>query len=683
MAVSNVASFSVANFTQATFGTTAQAGDLIFVTLLAGGTQPTLPSGYTQLFSRSQPFSGFTYYWVVGYRIAAGGETSITLSTSAYINGTIYRTTTGALSIGANADNMVGSGTSATIPGLTLQNTSGSSWVLGSISSIGGTLTSTGGFTARSSGNAFQKHGDSNAGVSSWAASTATASSAAPWYTGSVEMKVSSGAANVTGSQTLAPVTHTSAISPVAKVTGDQTMAAVTQTGAISQYAVANVTGNQTLPAITQTSAIYKNFTTVSFTASTSWTVPAYAALFVTVEGGQGAGGSGLSGPSDPETGNSAYYPGGAGGAGGRSFKSYAPGSGPTPGSSVTLTLNSGSNGLNRFASGTQPTAYTGYDGGNAYVSSDGDSNTYNVGQAGAPGDASGGDTNTTGGSAETAPKITLQYVLLSVNLSGAQTLPAVTQTSSISAPASVTGAQTLAPVTQSSSIVVEPIGNVQTMPQVTQTSAINVIAKVTGNQTLEPITQFSGPNKRTINGNQFLAPVRQTNSIGTSPTKRRILLGKLPSGNNGLRISQSGYDVGTEPIDNERLIFSSEWPEAIPIYMQGFGRFYQGSGSPTVATVAFPSLGYVPYVEFIFRSPADTPSNQSSWPDTTKYYPRTAINLATWAPYNGVDGAEFFRATISDGLLRFEGERRSQANGFGQNLSWWVYWTIFKKRVN
>lgn len=143
--------------------------------------------------------------------------------------------------------------------------------------------------------------------------------------------------------------------------------------------------------------------TTVTFTSSGTFTVPAYSTMTVEVLGGQGTTGTNL---TDPAT--STVYTGGAGAAGGRSFKSYTFGAGPTPGASVAILIGATS----RFTSGSYPTAYSGDNGQNAFViPGDGDSpdNYYN-GADGVPGTASGGDTNTTGGSAETAPKIVITY---------------------------------------------------------------------------------------------------------------------------------------------------------------------------------------------------------------------------------------------------------------------------------
>ena len=68
----------------------------------------------------------------------------------------------------------------------------------------------------------------------------------------------------------------------------------------------------------------------------------------------------------------------------------------------------------------------------------------------------------------------------------------------------------------------------------------------------------------------------------------QRVLLGKFPDGGYGLRVSQAGYDVTSNPVDNEKLVFNSDWPEVLPIYAKGY--------SVNNGSTAYPDLGYVPF---------------------------------------------------------------------------------------
>lgn len=83
----------------------------------------------------------------------------------------------------------------------------------------------------------------------------------------------------------------------------------------------------------------------------------------------------------------------------------------------------------------------------------------------------------------------------------------------------------------------------------------------------------------------------------------QRILLGKFPSGDNspngyGLRISQAGYDVTTPNPDNERLIFNSDWQDALALAKTSGGSDMVGTlsvGAGGTSTFDH-NLGYIPF---------------------------------------------------------------------------------------
>lgn len=80
----------------------------------------------------------------------------------------------------------------------------------------------------------------------------------------------------------------------------------------------------------------------------------------------------------------------------------------------------------------------------------------------------------------------------------------------------------------------------------------------------------------------------------------QRILLGAFPEGGGkfGLRVSQPGYNVASNPVDNEQLIFNSDWPAVLPIHQIG-----QVSVSGGVSyDVTFPTLDYIPFVAALYK---------------------------------------------------------------------------------
>ena len=58
------------------------------------------------------------------------------------------------------------------------------------------------------------------------------------------------------------------------------------------------------------------------------------------------------------------------------------------------------------------------------------------------------------------------------------------------------------------------------------------------------------------------------------------------------MRVSQAGYDATTNPVDNTKLTFGSDWPSLLPVYQTGSVSL----GTSASASVSFTSLGYIPY---------------------------------------------------------------------------------------
>ena len=145
------------------------------------------------------------------------------------------------------------------------------------------------------------------------------------------------------------------------------------------------------------------------FTSSGSFTVPVYTSLTTVAEGGTGATGSPGSDDNDPGLGTCPGGAGGSGGIGGKSTKVYT--SGLVVGSSVTVSIVSGTVTFNSTV--VANVGGTGGNGGNGvWRSSGGDyyCDAGGTGSTGANGTASGGDTNVTGGSTTSTAKLTITW---------------------------------------------------------------------------------------------------------------------------------------------------------------------------------------------------------------------------------------------------------------------------------
>lgn len=150
---------------------THQAGDLLLVIAHRNAPgAPTLPTGYTTVQSATGNDNGLR----IGYRIAAGSGTAFGTWTNANrVVGLVYR---GASGVGASSANTQASGGSKTIPALTLQNTSGTSWHVSSVSvPDGGAIGAISGMTQRTyTGGNRTLVVDSNGGVVTTGTQTAS-----------------------------------------------------------------------------------------------------------------------------------------------------------------------------------------------------------------------------------------------------------------------------------------------------------------------------------------------------------------------------------------------------------------------------------------------------------------------------------------------------------------------------
>jgi hypothetical protein len=103
-------------------------------------------------------------------------------------------------------------------------------------------------------------------------------------------------------------------------------------------------------------------------------------------------------------------------------------------------------------------------------------------------------------------------------NVTGAQTLAALTQSSAVKAIDAVTGAQTLAALGKSSTVgVTDAVTGSQTLPALTQSGSITttITANVTGSQTLVALTQSGTVAVRdTVTGAQTLAALTRSSAV-------------------------------------------------------------------------------------------------------------------------------------------------------------------------
>ena len=189
-----------------------QAGDLLIFFAYRDGstTNPTLPAGFTSITAPDGTSSSTT----VGYKIAASGsETSGTWTNATSLICHVYRSSTGSVFPGAVATN-TGSSTTVNYPALTLNNTGGSSWVLGfagcnqsdmSLETAPSLMTNR---STVSDATDEAAGADTNGGVTSWSSTNVSVGgTSGPWTTAVIEIAES--AIKYIGSATAAATTVT------------------------------------------------------------------------------------------------------------------------------------------------------------------------------------------------------------------------------------------------------------------------------------------------------------------------------------------------------------------------------------------------------------------------------------------------------------------------------------------
>ncbi len=189
ISISRTGSCSAA-VTSCTFSATA-TGDLKIVFAYRSGstTAPTLPAGWTSIATGSVGFFGTTGAFRIGCNVSASGADT---ATGAWTNasgvvgisyaGTAVDTTANCntTGIGATATSSAQTSTTVTYPTITLDDSSGSSWVAGFMgdSTSSNTCTPTGMTSVTSTA---ERGSDTNAGVSSWPAGKTCSVTSSTW----------------------------------------------------------------------------------------------------------------------------------------------------------------------------------------------------------------------------------------------------------------------------------------------------------------------------------------------------------------------------------------------------------------------------------------------------------------------------------------------------------------------
>lgn len=80
---------------------------------------------------------------------------------------------------------------------------------------------------------------------------------------------------------------------------------------------------------------------------------------------------------------------------------------------------------------------------------------------------------------------------------------------------------------------------------------------------------------------------------------KASVVIGAFKDGGAGIRVAQPGYDADSVPVDDSKLIFSSDWAGSLPVhFVSPITRLAAGQSK----TLNFPALGYIPFAVGMFK---------------------------------------------------------------------------------
>lgn len=171
-----------------------------------------------------------------------------------------------------------------------------------------------------------------------------------------------------------------------------------------------------------------------------------------------------------------------------------------------------------------------------------------------------------------------------------------------------------------------------------------------------------------------------------------RIIVGRLPSDAYGMRVSIPGYDASSHPVDDQKLIFSSEWPDVMPIHARGsfVHRSTTNQGNTVTQEIDMPSpLGYVPFCDFTVRGNGDAlPAGTDLYP-SDRYYPYGGMSLFYWDGSGNVttagDANAYLRLNVTATKICARSFVRWISGSSTQGIprTWTIYYTIYRKQAS
>lgn len=152
----------------------------------------------------------------------------------------------------------------------------------------------------------------------------------------------------------------------------------------------------------------------------------------------------------------------------------------------------------------------------------------------------------------------------------------------------------------------------------------------------------------------------------------KRVLIGAFPDGGYGLRVSQPGYDVTSNPVDNEKLVFNSDWVGLLPVHVTG-----TTTCNATTVSVPFPNLGYIPFCAALINVGSGTQLYQTAQDFLNK---NKTVNAAIGTQVDASPVYEF----SNTGNVYWNAEIKMFGNSvsFTTNVNATFYWVVYRRRA-
>ena len=146
-----------------------------------------------------------------------------------------------------------------------------------------------------------------------------------------------------------------------------------------------------------------------------------------------------------------------------------------------------------------------------------------------------------------------------------------------------------------------------------------------------------------------------------------RILIGNLPGGTRGVRVSQPGYDVTNWPANENLLTFNSDLPNILSIRQRGritVTGATNGDEASTVMTI--PNQGYRPLGLYFYLGNGVYTGSTGWVPQFTKWRAITrGNNFSDQHAATGAISTGYTRVNVRNGDIRFIYRRPAFLNNF------------------